>query len=400
MLSRKNLMITIIFALCLVSLAQAEEKEGSKIEPKLVYEKHFDFEIEQGKIGDDGNIFPTIFVTKDNEVLFYDNLGRIKKRLTLENRGAATISEDGKYVTILRNSENWWRKDVEKSWQVFDLSGKLITKGSYTDPYLCVIQLLQNGQRIVVFRGTLERWVDIQFYNNSGQLLNTYKFSNIIADNTTMSYYRWTEMSSEVNNYIAVFASNEKDRAWLAVFNADGYKIEQKRIPDTWIWDIAISPDGRYIAYTTQPSQNQALVLIDRTTDTMVKHNLEPNYWGGGLKTCNPQFIRHTKWFSYISQFNVLYIFSLDTLLDLSIKRPYLQWPSPTGKIITCAIVSVSDKVLFGVVVDKNELIVLSFEAEELFRIQSLSPIKDIQINGTERKLYLLSSNSLNVYKW
>ncbi|MEO0127897.1 MAG: hypothetical protein ABIL44_09130 [candidate division WOR-3 bacterium] len=193
MLSKRTLMITIISALCLVSLAGAEEgKSESKIEPKLVYEKHFDFEIEQGKIGDDGSLFPTIFVTKDNRVLFLDENGNVHKTLSFTwPNYIAKISDDGKNVIVMTPFN---RDKNEFDVKIYGTSGKVIVQKrmSFTTGVPVDIFLTKGAKDVIIFfaGGDLVEPCGIGFYDGKLDLRKLYTRDDFERPLVPGSYWR------------------------------------------------------------------------------------------------------------------------------------------------------------------------------------------------------------------
>jgi hypothetical protein len=400
MLNHKTIKtILTITALCLISLARAEEKEGSKIEPKLVYEKHFDFEIEQGKIGDDGSIFPTIFVTKDNRIIFYDVHGRIAKSIKLNKGETGTLSKDAKYLVIQNIPEDWGQENTEKKWQVFDQAGNIIAKGSYNEPYAIFLQLVRDKTRIFMAKGTTERVIKLEFYDKAGILSNSITEESLSQYITGTNKYYALGVNEVSSQYILARLENprinEERGSWLVVFDTDGKIIWKKQIREHYILSATISCDGRYITYV--PSSNEYFKIIDRKKDTAIKFK-DPS--PPGFSAPDLRFI-NTNWLYYISPSKHIYIFNLKILDKMQQITPYFQWCLPKCNSITHVAISEDTAQYLGVVDSQNTVKVFSLNnSEELFALQYSCPVIDIKLNAMEKMLYILNTNSIKIYKW
>lgn len=390
--------VKIVASLCLASLAKAEE---TTIEPRLVYEKKFDFEIDQGKIGDDGNLFPTIFVTKDNRVMFHDNQGRTTKSIKVDKRETVTLSEDGKSLIIHNTPENWWIKGVKKTWQVFDQIGNIIVKGSYDEPYVIFPQLVKAKTRIFIAKGTTERAIKLEFYDKTGILLNSITEESLSQYITgTNKYYAVGVNKPEVSaQYILARLENprinEESGSWFVVFDTDGKIIWKKQIPEHYILSPAISCDGRYIIYTS--SSCEYLKIIDRKKDTIIEFK-DPS--PPGVSASHLEFIS-ANWFYYISTSKSIYIFNLEILDEKQQITPSFQLCLPECNSITHITISGGTTQYLGIVESPNTVNVFSLNNnEKLFSLKYPSPVIDIKLNAIERKLYVLNANSIKILKW
>jgi len=261
-MSKKNLMIIIISALCLISLAGAGEKEN-KIEPKLVYEKRFDFEIEQGKIGEDGSLFPTIFVTKDRRVLFTDNRGNKKKTYRLSNNHKIFFSEDGKYVGIVYYPDRWW--EVGITIDLYNNKGDKISRIDLKDNLEPILIIGKNANYIVVQKLGMDELEGIDFYSQEGRLVKSYSaiIPHKVGDITVNIYLTgigcyipYSELPiisspGVAGDFLLCRAySSPYDGTWLLVFKIDGELLLIKKMYGDAIPNFpTISNDGNYIIY-------------------------------------------------------------------------------------------------------------------------------------------------------
>jgi len=258
-MNKRGLMIIIISALCLISLAGAEEKEsGSKIEPKLIYEKRFDFEIEQGKIGDDGSIFPTIFVTKDNRALFTDKKGRTLKILD-GNTDIVKVTEDGKNLITAKYTGDEQRKKEVWMITIYGLLGEIIEKKSiaFNQGYLSDIFLDPTTKNVAVFLSGSDFTspYGIAFYDKHLNLLKLYTAGDferpIVPGSIWKNLGLEFQLQSKNGQYLIGIGDNDQSCA-IYVFDIGKSELLYSRYFDTLLIGSAmISNDGSILACVT-----------------------------------------------------------------------------------------------------------------------------------------------------
>ncbi len=284
MLNIRNITKVIALVLCLTALARAGEKEEGKIEPKLIYEKRFDFEIEQGKIGDDGSLFPTIFVTKDNRILFFDKNGRTYKTLTLNKYQHPILSEDSKYLGILNYPEDWWEKHVDISIELYDSMGQLLWRIKPKGKLYYDISIVDNPLGIAISAWDEFEFIGVDFYDRKGAILKSYKApapfpadTSLTSDKTlkkagqkVVKEPRWSLLPLQNYYYLGKtlvttnkhFYSMAKDAqcSWIAIFESNGNIVKIIEIPGESITEFVLSSDLKTLVYTSYPSAYQRVM--------------------------------------------------------------------------------------------------------------------------------------------
>jgi len=350
-MNKRGLMIIIISALCLISLAQAEEKEDTKIEPKLVYEKRFDFEIEQGKIGEDGSIFPTIFVTKDNRILFFDKNSNIRKEISFACPGnIVKLSEDGKYVIIAHFLQKSVTEFTATNFEIYDSNGKIIVNKVIENVRPSDILLTRDANAIILFQDDSETmpW-GISFYDGKLNLLREYRNDDFKLTCVPGSHWRnpgYNYAWLNKNSRFLVGTGSNRGIWGLYVFDVCGTLKYYEHFDSLVIGKAMVSNDGnllcailfKYFGYARKINDGVSKLIIwdnHKIADTKVLSN----------ETKGSEFLRthiaisegnHFLAFAY---FDTIFLYEtqlskLHRICNLGITHPHVLDCSERGDIL------------------------------------------------------------------
>ena len=386
----------VISVLCLISFAGAGEKEN-KIEPKLVYEKRFDFEIEQGKIGEDGSLFPTIFVTKDNRVLFLDKEGNVHKTLSFVwPNYIAKISDDGKNVIIMTPVN---QEKNEFDVKIYDVSGKTIIhkKMSFNYGRPVDIFLTKGAEAVIIFfaGGDLIEPCGIRFYDGKLNLQKLYTKSDFERPLVPGSYWRnpgfngaWLEKNSK---YLIGVGSNIASYG-IYIFAVATGELKYYTYFDTLvIGKCMVSGDGTKLIYTACESYRKIfnkngrnvmsyVIALDQNKvkfATLLSQDFKPE-WLPSISLA----------FSPNSQFSVVAFNDTIFLCDFSLSQ-LNKLQSPTGKKVI--IIDVTDDRNILTIDEEGTISVTDNTGNLIFQKELLQSIAEIRYFSQRKKLIVLT---------
>jgi len=296
MLNHKTIKtILTITALCLISLARAEEKESSKIELIPVYEKTFDDTIQRA-IFDEAEIdvqkaqnlgrnyiglkpsqkikmlYPKVIITRKG-IMFYSPEGElnncIRRDVTIKNKKMITevfVSENEKYIGLRKgiyDSAGTGRTEFE----IYNEWGKKLWSVDVSVLNTGVYSISPNGEYFVAYGDPSFDYCDYipSIWDKNG--MRARLFPGVVDPRThwTGEYCAFTPDGEKFVIGRHDFFANE---AYLILYTKDGKKLWEKKVGrGAGGWRaIKISSSGRYIAaFITEESSDEpgAIILLD-----------------------------------------------------------------------------------------------------------------------------------------
>ena len=289
----KQVFLAIIIALMTVGLYGQQPNlapaEG-RIKLELIWEKEIpegiaDVAIDKAR----GGLFcPTVVVTGNcenaREILFFDTLGRIERRMKLKEWSQVRISDNGKYIGIM-HPEKWDGEFHYGPVEIIELSGKLVKKvGTVYGTWWWVSP---KGDEVIV----KDVWSDDDIY-----------------------YFKGTPGKDKANlttgeGDVTMFAGIPAIK-WSGVKN--GYLQIGNKV-------VTPSPDGNYVTFVKYMAGGNGyvdhLLLYTRDGRLVRKFNLNK---GGSLFTI----------FSPDSRFSVAVVENLVFLIDVENKKILWKYES------------------------------------------------------------------------
>jgi len=340
MLNHKTIKtILTITAVCLISLARAEEKEGSKIELIPVYEKTFDdtirdviydeveMTVEQArKIGrnycglnDKQKIkllYPKIIVTKSN-IQFCDLLGNPKRLISRKARikgkeayTSVVISDNGKFVGMVKSvfQENIGLTAILT---IYDNEGKLCWSTDISKVGMCSggPYISPNGEYVVADGDASYDYCDYwpSIYDKDGLR------AELFPEATSPAYECWINdqiaFTPDGSKFVVIKTNHHAKNADLILFTSDGKKIWEKTIGNGGCgWrSVKISKSGRYIILCVSKGikGKVSLLLFDINGNLIWKND--------DIKVGTPDFMfsEDEKSLVYINGWGLLYFMNL-----------------------------------------------------------------------------------------
>jgi len=422
----RSITITVIVAvLCFVVLAGAEEEE-SQFEPKLVYEKKFDFEIAHGKIADDGSLFPTIFVTKDNRVLFFNENGKIKKTLKLTEHQFPVLSEDAKYVGVLSYPENWWKKEVDTPIELYDYTGKMLWRLIPEGEYLRDITINKDAQGIAIasWTGMGDEFVRADFYSKEGKLLKSYIApapfpldSTLTTDKILIKvgqkivkkpswgllplekYFCLGKTMVSAEQYFYSIAKDAQ-RSWLAVFRHNGDIVKIIDIIGEAIQEFVMSPDLKTLVYTSNPSTYQREKGNKRRMTVQV-YAIDSGSSKDAAIEIVPQKARSFATLNVSADCKLFLVINGAKLYLCNIQKgeKIYDWEAPDGSLIKGAFDSPSGNYVLCSLADYR-MYLLNHNGRVVFAGKTSGVVIDVRFDEYSKSIQVLDSMSSCKYVW
>lgn len=400
MLNHKTIKTIIILAFCLVALVGAEEKGETKIEPKLVYEKRFDFEIEEGRIGKDGSVFPTIFVTKDNRILFFDKSGIIHKEISFTCPGnIVKLSEDGKYVIIAHFLQKSGTTITKTDFSIYDSNGKKIVSKVLENVRPSDILLTADANAIILFHDDPETmpW-GISFYDGKLNLLLEYSNNDFELTPVPGSHWRnpgYNRAWLNKNSKFLVGTGSKRGIFGLYVFDIWGTLKHYEHFDSLVIGKAMVSKDGNligvilfeYFGYTRKINDGiSKIVILDhqRIVDSKV---LSEESKGSELLETPIVFSENSHFLSFTY---------LDTVFLYNVKSHKLHRYSNLGfnKMHVLDCFDNGNVLLIG---ENNYVVMLDERGEILIRRQVDGPILDAVLS--QKGINIITSKGLFIFE-
>jgi len=425
---RNIIMAIAVATLCLVSWVGAQEgKSESKIEPKLVYEKRFDFEIGHGKLADD-KIFPIILLTKDfdkkghnryGKVLFFDENGKKITTLNLTDNQLPVLSEDGRYVGVVSFSK------VE----LYNYTGKMLWRIIPAKNYYPDISIAKNAEGIAISYWTQSAgFACVDFSTKGGEITKTFTAPKPFPADSTPSSDTVLQIAQAIKvdphwqaNPVREFVSRNatlmtvgdhflcraKDgkRSWIAIFNANGDVRVLKEFWDQDIETLVMSPDCTRLIFNSRPSfysryyqvlkGNAINVNVELYNIPENKQNkIEINTQYGKNAPCwrTFRFSDNGKYFLMIADSELL-------LGDVQANEANYYWRVPKGAGIDFAVLTTNGNYVLCVLED-GKTVVLDRQGNEIIELESGGKIIDAKITEKEKTIIILKENGVYKYTW
>ncbi len=411
-----NLLITM---LGFITLTKAQET--SKFELKLAYEKKFDFKITRGRIADE-NIFPTIFVTNDNLILFINKDGKIKLKRLYPKSHQFILSEDAKYIGILPRPKDWWKK--ERQIEVYSYTGKrlchFIPKGKYD---LFVI-ICQNAKGIVVQKAGMDDLAWIDFYSREGHLIKSYssmpfykkdtiiEIKNLRLEGICNDFPHIPEFPQNWSPGVAgdfllsgAWSSGFQDGGWIVLFRYDGEILSIKKMyGDEITTSPVISKDGHFAIYRRHTPYDLAKKLgLNNWADYKIKIYDFLTSQGKEVDiTIKPvpkartfammDFTEDSKNFWVINGHRFYFG-------DVQKGSIIYSWESPDTNLISFAYISSDGNYALCEFVN-GSMFVINRDGKVVFEQKLESKIIDARIEEKSRTMIILKETGLDKYIW
>ncbi len=401
MLSIRTITTLTALVLGFISLVGAEEGE-SKIEPKLIYERRFDFEIEQGKIGDDGSLFPTIFVTKDNRVLFLNKDGNVHKTLFFNwPNYIAKISDDGKNVIIMTPLN---QEKNEFTVKIYDTSGRAVVQKNLSFNYGKPVDifLTKGAKDVIIFfaGGDLVEPCGIGFYDGKLNLSKLYTKRDFERPLVPGSYWRnpgpnfaWL---SKNNQYLAGIGSNIESFG-LYVFDIEGQIIISRYFDTLALGKLMTSDDAQIVVCIAYDSYKK---ILSQKAQNIASYIL---LLGKNEVMQITDFIKNVR-YSEISKMNLVfapkaYYFAIaagDSLFRYDTKSHKMDIYANL-KIGKLSVLDCFDDGTILITSDNNYLILIEGNGEISIKYHLNNPIVDVYLQSTRDRINVLTLSEVLV---
>lgn len=411
-----NLLITM---LGFITLTKAQGT--SRFEPKLAYEKKFDFKITRGRIANE-NIFPTIFVTEDNLILFINKDGKIKLKRLYPKSHQFILSEDAKYIGILPRPKDWWEK--ERQIEVYSYTGKRLCRFVPKGKYDLFVIICQNAQGIIVQKVVGMNGLDwIDFYSREGQLIKSYSSVPFYKKDTAVEIknlrlegicndfphipefpHNWSP--GVAGNFLVCLAeSTSLNSSWLVLFRYDGEILSVKKMyGDAIPGSPVISKDGRFAIYERHTPSDLAkkfglnnwakytIKIYDFLTSQGKEVDITIKPVPKARTFAMMDFTEDSKNFWVINGHR----FYFGNVQKGSI---IYSWESPDTNLISFAFISSGGNYALCELKDKS-MFVINRDGKIVFEQKLESKIIDARIDEKLRTLIILKETGLDKYIW